>query len=237
MVPLTHALVGTVIYQELRKSRLQRWSWVLAFPLAFFSHHFLDAIPHFEKIGPLIPYRGTVWTFAVLGMIGAGLAAYVFRRNRRAGLIWLALSFWIGLGGPSAHVFRLLTALAFLGLIFYVTRKASAAACLLAGMLAVSADFVPQSFRSFGQFHDSMHYATDWGTSLYRSSNQLPLPAGWQSRLQNPYFLFGYGLELLVEGFLFLGALYLFTRPEAEKRATAERVAEIAEPVELAEGS
>jgi len=111
MTPLTHAVVGTVIYQQLRRPWAGRVGWVLAFPLAFVSHYLLDAIPHFEGVGPWLRYRDSVWVFAGFGLIGAGLSVYLYRRNRQAGLLWLTLCAWVGLSGITEPLLRPLRAI------------------------------------------------------------------------------------------------------------------------------
>lgn len=229
MTPLTHAASGTAIYQMLRRSPLRRWSWVVAFPLAFASHYLLDAIPHFEDFGPLLRYRTNPWIFLGLGMIGSGLAVYLFRRNRETGLIWLILSLWIGLGGISPPAIRLLAALACLGYLAYKTKQTDAVASLLAGMLAVAPDFVAVISRSATTFHNTMHYRLDCATRLYLYFNPPPVPRDWLVRIQNPYFLLGYSIELLVEAVIFFGSLYLFSRQRFEGGIKTQEENEIRE--------
>lgn len=210
MTPLTHAAVGTAIYRTLRSPWVGRWGWTLALPLAFVSHYLLDAIPHFERLGPLRRYLGQLWVFLAFGVIGMGLATYLFRRNREAGLIWLTLSFWIGLAGISGSLVEVLGALALLGFVAYHAKRAEAVGYVLAGILAVAADLVPRSLNGVEQFHNRMHYQVDWGTYLYFKYHSSPVPMEWRFRLQDPYFLLGYGLELLVKAGIFLGAFSIF---------------------------
>ena len=239
MTPLTHAASGAALYKMLRRSPLGRWSWVVAFPLAFASHYLLDAIPHFEGVGPfiLLKYQASFWVFLGLGMIGGGLAVYLFRRNREAGLIWLLLSLWIGLGGISPPALRLPAALACLGYLAYKTKQADAVASLLAGMLAVAPDWVFVLSRDAHLIHHRLHYHLDWATRLYLHFHPPPIPQDWQVRLSNPYFLLGYGLELLVEAVIFFLALYLFSRQRLEGEIQAEEASQTRETVDLREGS
>lgn len=231
MTPLTHAVVGTVIYHQLRHPWAGRFGWVLAFLLAFVSHYLLDALPHFEGVGPWLRYRDSFWVFVGLGLIGAGLAVYLFPRNRQAGLLWLLLSLWIGLAGTSEPMIRLVAALALFGYMAYRTRKADAVGYLLAGILAVAADLVPRTWSGAVAFHSRMHYQVDWGTYFYFKYQAAPAPLNWPNQLQNPYFLAGYGLEMLVEALIFLAGFYVFSRlrwepiPRPEMSETASAVA------------
>ena len=232
MTPLTHAASGAALYKMLRRSPLGRWSGVVAFPLAFASHYLLDAIPHFEGVGPfiLLKNQASFWVFLGLGMIGGGLAAYLFRRNREAGLIWLLLSLWIGLGGISPPAMRLPVALACLGYLAYKTTQDDALGYLLAGMLAVAPDFVTAiSSPPATLIHNRLHYRLDWATRLYLHFNPPPIPQDWLVRLSNPYFLLGYGLELLVEAVIFFGALYFFSRLRFEGEIKTEEESDVRE--------
>src|ERR1017187_5620361 len=110
MTPLTHAAVGTVIFQELRRLRWGHWGWVLAFPLAFASHYLLDAIPPFEGIVPIKDFKTNPSLILGIGVVGVVLTLILMRWNREAGRIWLVLFLWIGLGGYSFSWLRLLTA-------------------------------------------------------------------------------------------------------------------------------
>ena len=222
MTPLTHAVVGTAIFHHLRRPWAGRLAWLLAFPLAFASHYLLDAIPHFEDIEPLARYRDSVWLFVGFGLIGAGLGIYLLRRNRQAGLLWLPLSVWIGLAGISETLIRVAVALALLGYLAYRTRQANAAGYLLAGMLAGAADFVPRTWSAAVVFHNRMHYQLDWGSRLYLKFQTLPIPRDWLTRLENPYILAGYGLELLVEAVIFLAAFSVFFPLRLEPKAQPE---------------
>ena len=98
MTPLTHAAVGIAIFQRLLHPRIRPLGWVAAFVLAFISHPYLDAIPHFEDVGPLGSYRHSLYAFLGLGAIGTGLSLLLMRWNREAGWIWLIVSLWIGFG-------------------------------------------------------------------------------------------------------------------------------------------
>jgi len=179
--------------------------------LAYASHFLMDAIPHFEDVGPLVRSPGRISIFLALGFVGAGLAFPLWRLRREAGLLWLVLSVWIGLGNNAYPQLRMATALAAMCLILWKQKSWTAVGCLLAGMLAAMPDLIPFPFEH--SFHDGMHYKVGWGTRLYVTLAQSPLPLPWLGRLRNPYYLMGYGAELIVEGALFWGSLYLFTAP------------------------
>lgn len=231
MTPLTHAVVGTAIYHQLRSPWAGRVGWVLAFPLAFVSHYLLDAVPHFEDLGPLLRFRYSPGVFLGLALIGSGLAVYLYRRNRQAGLLWLALCAWVGLSGISEPLIRLAAALALLGYLAYRTRQADAVGYLVAGMLAFAADLVPRTWSGAIAFHNRMHYQVDWGTYFHRTFPSSPVPANWLSRWQDPYFLAGYSLEILAEALIFLAGFYVFMSlrwepsPRPERSASASAVA------------
>jgi hypothetical protein len=215
------------MFHHLRRPWAGRWGWVLAFPLAFASHYLLDAIPHFEDLGPLMRVQNRPWVFLGVGLIGGGISAYLYRRNRQAGLLWLALSVWIGLAGISEVLICLAAALALLGYLAYRTRQADAVGYLLAGMLAEAADLIP---RTWIGFHNRMHYEVDWGAALYLKFNPPPLPTQWLSRLQNPYLQLGYGLEILVEAAIFAAAFSVFFGLRLEPKTQTEP-SEAAAPV------
>jgi hypothetical protein len=96
---------------------------------------------------------------------------------------------------------------------------------LVAGMLALSADFFPRSWRTMHALHDAIHYQTDWGTLLYRKFVGVPVPTSWRIQSANPYFLTGWGLELFVEGCVFFAALWILSRG-----AVAESKQEVLHP-------
>ena len=232
MTPLTHAAVGMAICQHLRSRRLGRFGWAIALALAFASHYLLDSIPHIDSIGPLQGFRFSGLLFPALGLIGAGFAVYLFPRNREAGLIWILLSVWIGVAGLSGTFVHGLAAVALCGFLAYRTRRVEAAAFFLAGILAISADFVPRSIRAAAKFHDSMHFSVSWGTSLFRTFQPPPLPAGTLARLQDPYFQLGYAMELIAEAVIFLTAFWSLSRLALERKAELEPAASVPEPEE-----
>ena len=232
MTPLTHAAVGAVIFQKLRIRKLGPLGWVLALLLALASHYLLDAIPHFEQIGRLRYYGGGLVVFVGLGIIGVLFSVLLLRRNREAGWTWLVLSIWVVLGNPAYPLLRLTTAILGLGWLAWRTRRAEAVGCLMAGMLAVAPDLTPAAASMLERLHSFSHYRVDWATRLRGAFAGAPAPAGGLARLQDPYFMAGNALELLVEGLIFFGALYLLYRqlfpwsslkqPEASPRAMGD---------------
>ncbi|MBI4442006.1 MAG: hypothetical protein HY649_01370 [Acidobacteria bacterium] len=209
MTPLTHAAVGAVIFQKLRIRKLGPLGWGLAFLLALASHYLLDAIPHFEEIGQLRYYGGGLIVFVGLGFIGVIFSVLLLRRNREAGCIWLVLSVWVALGNPAHPLLRLTTAIVGLAWLAWRTRRAEAVGCLMAGMLAVAPDLTPAATSMMERLHSFFHYQVDWGTLVHLAVLGTATPAGGKNHLEDPYFLTGYALELLFEGFIFFGALYL----------------------------
>ncbi len=233
MTPLTHAAAGIVIYQKLR-SRFPRYGWALALPLAFASHFLLDAIPHFEDVGSL-KSPGRVPIFLGMGLIGAGFAWFLRRWNREAALIWLLLSLWIGVGSYSYPLLRVLTAVLGLAYFAWKSKQWAAVGYLAGGMLATVADLIPVTAGRMEQLHDAIHYQIGWGERLYFLFSSSPMPLRWRDRLQDPYFRAGYGLELLVEGVIFFGALYLFSRERFSWRTAEVDAYKVKEPAELLE--
>jgi len=215
--------------------RSPRWGllgWAFALALAFASHFVLDSIPHMDAIGPLQGFRYSVWLFLAFGLLGGGMAVFLYIRNREAALIWILLSVWIGIAGLAGTMVRGLAALALIGLLAYRTRRAEAPAYLVAGMLAVSGDLVPGPLRLLQNFHDGMHFMVGWGTSLFLRFQSSPIPSGAAARLQNPYFLLGYGLELAVEAAILLAAFLSFSRLALERKVETESAASVPEPEE-----
>jgi hypothetical protein len=209
MTPLTHAAVGTALYEKLHAHPALK---LLVFPLAFLSHYALDAIPHYEEFGPLFKYRETVWVLFGLSGIGLAFGWLIWRWNREAAGVWLLLCLWIGFGSSGPLPWRVLTALGILVGAAATRRLRTRLGYLLAGMLALSADFFPASWRTMHALHDTIHYHTDWGTLLYRRYVGVPVPSSWRIQSANPYFLAGWGLEVLVEGCVFFAAIWILVR-------------------------
>jgi hypothetical protein len=209
MTPLTHAAVGTALYEKLRAHPTLKY---MVFPLAFLSHYLLDAVPHFEEFGPLFKYRDTIWIFLGLGLLGLLFAGLIWSWNRDAARVWLLLCLWIGLGVYGPVLWRVLSAILIVGAAAATRRMRPRLGYLVAGMLALSADFFPSNWRTMRALHDTIHYHTDWGTILYRRFAGTPDPASWHVRAANPYFLGGWALEILVEACVFFGALWILVR-------------------------
>jgi hypothetical protein len=224
MTPLTHAAVGAVLCQQLGRIRWARWAWLLAFPLAFLSHYALDAIPHFEAfVAPSVP-KESFLLIAAVGLAGMAIALLLMRGNREAGRLWLVISLWIAVGPYSFSWLRVLTAALGLAYLGWASRRLRSVACLAASILSISPDLAPAGFERLASLHYLFHYRTDLALRLFRAYSESPFPEGWKAQLHNPYFLLGYGLELLIEGGIFLTAIYLFSRERlvTENRAGAE---------------
>src|SRR4051812_46151907 len=113
MTPLTHAAVGTVIYQGCRRVTPSRWALAMALPLAFASHYLIDAIPHFEMVPPpLRRYDVNLIVMIALGLIGTALGLLLMRWNREAGKILLILFWWVSIGVYAPVWLRILTGIA-----------------------------------------------------------------------------------------------------------------------------
>jgi hypothetical protein len=221
MTPLTHAAVGLAICHRVNSRAPGVLGWALALGLAFSSHFLLDSIPHLDAIGPLREFRRGMALHLALALLGTVLAALLYRRNREAGLIWLLLSVWVGIAGISGTLVRALTAIVLMVVLAFRMRRIDAPAFLFAAILAVSGDMIPGRLESLDKFHDAMHFVAGWGTSLYIQFEALP-PPPTSVRLRNPYFQFGYALELLVEAAIFLTAIWSFSRLSLDGRGIAK---------------
>jgi len=233
MTPLTHAAVGLAIYQRVRSWRPGIAGWAIALSLAFASHFLLDTIPHLDAMGPLRELRRSMWLHLALGALGAGLAALLYRRSRDAGLIWLALSAWVGIAGFSGTLVRGLAGILLMALLAFVTRHVHVPVYLLGAMLAVSGDLVPGQMEALTKFHNAMHFSMGWGASLYVEFNSWPPPQGL-TRLRSPYFLAGYGLELVIETAIFLLAMRSLSRLSLEREVETGTTLRAAEREEKA---
>ena len=209
MTPLTHAAVGTALYQKLGGRRL---TIPLAFLLAFVSHYALDAIPHFEEFGALSKYRETMWVFVAVGLVGLTFVWLIWRWNRNAAQVWMLLCLWLTLGGYGVALWRVSSAALIFAVLAASRKGRERLGYVIAGMLSLSPDFFPSRWHTARAIHDSIHYHTDWGAYLYAKFVGLPAPVLWQARATNPYFLAGWSLEMLVEGCVFFGALWILVR-------------------------
>jgi hypothetical protein len=220
-----------VVCRGVRSARLGRFGWPLALALAFASHFLLDSIPHLDAMGPLRSFRSSWLLFPAFGVTAAALTWLVYRRNPGLAWIWILLSLWLVISGFSGTILRGLAALVLVGLLFYRTRRADSPGYLLAGILAISADFVPKTVSTLANFHNGLHYNVGWGTSLFLQFQDPPLPSGLV-RLQNPYYLMGYGLEFLVEAVFFLLAFVSLSRLALDPKPAAEEAISSSQPEE-----
>ncbi len=214
MTPLTHAAVGTALYQKLQGGRRNKrtwWTTSLALLLSFLSHYVLDAIPHYEEFGPLLRYRETVWVFVAFGLIGLGFAWLLARWSREAAWICVALAPWIALGGNGPALWRLGAALLPL-VIATISPGKKHLGYVVAAMASLSPDFFPASWHALREIHQAVHYQVDWGTRLYASFVGQPVPRSWYLQITNPYFLAGWTLELIIEGAFFFGSIWILIR-------------------------
>ena len=231
MTPLTHAAVGMLVCQRVCSPRLGRFAWPLALALAFASHFLLDSIPHLDARGPLRGFRQGGFVFLLFGLFAGGLAAYLYRRNRDAGLIWILLAVWLGVAGLLGYMAGGLVALALIGWLVYRTRRADAVVIFLGGVLAVFPDTVSRTLGWMAKYHDAIHFKQSWGTSLLLLFQSSP-PSGRLARLQNPYFQMGVGLEVIVEAAIFLAAFLSCLALSFEKKAPPMPAVSAREPEE-----
>jgi len=230
MTPLTHAAVGTAICQKLHRVH---WGWVIAFPLAVLSHYLLDAIPHFEKTGPLGDAKENLVITLGLGLVGTALALLLMRWKSDAGRVWLVLFLWVGLGTYSFSLWRIFTAALGMAYVGWKNKHWSAMGYVLAGILAVAPDVMPANFTLMAELHDHAHYHTDWATRIFDAFSHQPFPETRREKLHNPYILLGYALELLVECLIFLGAVILFFRENVAEENTNRKEGKMEEALEI----
>lgn len=212
MTPLTHAAVATLICQQTRRLRCGGWKWSIALAMVFASHFLLDSIPHFEGVVPIQNYKRNVLLMVGMGSLGMVLAALLMRWNREVGRVWLVLFLWIALGFYTFSWWRILTAAIALAYIAWKSPLRQAVFYTAAGMISVLPDLMPPSLQNLTLFHRSMHYSSDWSNLVYLYFSDPPVPRTWQARLQSPPFLLAYGLELAIEGLIFVLALYFLAR-------------------------
>lgn len=211
MSPATHAVLGAAIAGSTRRI------W-LAVPLAFLSHFLCDAIFHFEAFYPLsrtlgtTHYRATIVTFLVIGCAVAPALWFFARRNT------VLVGFYLYVGAATA--------------LFALDdwRQRAAAGLLLAGLAlligeartgpwvagafaAQLPDLIRQGMEPLSRLHVFMHYTgtVDLGERLYRLFERKS-DLNFDVRFENPYYLAGYLVEVLVEVGIGLGSVYYLSR-------------------------
>jgi hypothetical protein len=222
MSPATHAVLGAAI------AGLAPRMWV-AVPIAFLSHFFCDAFYHFEAFYPLSRKLGTshqaaaLITFVALGL---ALAPFLWRYGRNDRNVQL---FYVFVAG--ACLLRLVGhwtgrtsgGLLLAAVFLLLSRSVRLSGWVLCGFAAVLPDLMRQGIAPLNRFHIFMHYegVHDLGDLLYRHFRQQPsLFVG--DRFDDPYYVAGYALELLIELAILVGSLHLMVRaskafaPESE---------------------
>ncbi len=212
MTPATHVVVAAAA-----ASRMP--GWAVALGVSFASHFALDFVYHFEAFYPLSVPGGWRYDAAMLAALGAlaavaGPAAmWLLRRDREArrfavyALLLCLLPFepaprwrlaWVALAAaawwalhPDARV-RRWTACGF-------------------------AAYLPDALRHWSpavqRIHDWFHYRGalslgDWVSLLGQGRWQLH----GNAQIYDPYYQAGFALEILLEGAILLGALYVLRR-------------------------
>jgi len=215
MSPATHAVLGAAIAGATRRSWLGLW---LAVPLAFLSHFLCDAIYHFEAFYPLsrtlgtTHYRTAVLTFVVIGLAVTPTLWFFARRNRALA------EFYVYVAAATA------------AFAFDDWRQRAAAGLLLAGLAlliggartgpwvagafaAQLPDLIRQGVEPLSRLHVFMHYTgtVDLGEWLYRLFERES-DLNFDVWFENPYYLAGYLIEVLVEVGIGLGSVYYLSR-------------------------
>lgn len=211
MSPATHAVLGAAIAGSTRRI------W-LAVPLAFLSHFLCDAIFHFEAFYPLSRTlgtthdRATVLTFVVIGLAVAPVLWLFARRNGTL------VGFYVYVGAAmAAFAFddwrqRAAAGLLLAGLAFLVG-GARTGPWVAGAFAAQLPDLIRQGVEPLNHLHVFMHYTgtVDLGERLYRLFERKS-DLNFDVRFENPYYLTGYLIEVLVEVGIGLGSVYYLSR-------------------------
>ena len=216
MSPATHAVLGAAIAGSIRRV------W-LAIPLAFLSHFLCDAIFHFEAFYPLsrtlgtTHYRAAVFTFLVVGLAVTPVLWIFLRRNR----VLMGFCIYVA-GATAAFMFedwpqRAAAALLLTGLALLIG-GARTGPWVAGAFAAQLPDLIRQGVEPLNRLHVFMHYTgtADLGERLYqlfeRKSN-----LNFDVRFENPYYLAGYLIEVLVEMGIGLGSVYYLSRRHGDE--------------------
>ena len=247
MTPLTHAALGAAIFKSTQRAKWRYGSWLLALVLAFASHFLLDAIPHFdqkvfmsergEEMYPLdaFGYKVNLPVMKMLGIGGLLLALLLMRLNPDVGKVFLVIALWIGIGGYRLTWVKILTGALALGYVAWKSANKSSVGYLLGGMMAVLPDLIPRSFTRLTAFHNYAHSRVNWASHFYFKYTQYRDLNDWHDALYSHYDLLAYGPFVLLEGMIFLGALYLLTREKFVRKNRATSRVDVMESLELPE--
>ncbi len=187
--------------------------------LALFLHFAADFLYHFEAFYPLsvlgkwdedLTMAGL---FCILLVLGAPVVVWLARRDPRVG--WFAAYGVLLSLAPfdPDKTRRILWAAAISGLWLALFRTAEMRRWVLGGLVAYLPDLLRSFLRPLDWVHGRAHYNPaldlgDWVSLLFRGRWQVPV----NDRIFDPYYLAGYGLEMLLEAAILFGGLYLLTR-------------------------
>jgi hypothetical protein len=212
MSPATHAVVGAAIAGATGRI------W-LALPLAFLSHFVLDAIYHFEAFYPLSRTLGTSHNGALAvtaGVVAALLLPLLWLLNRGGRGLG---AFYVYLGGSCAVLVfddwrvRAAATLLLAGLFLLAGREVRLAHWVIGALAAQLPDLIRAGVEPLDRFHIFMHYegSLDLGEVFYRFAHGEP-SLHFDLRFENPYYLTGYAVEVLIEVGIVVGLLYYLGR-------------------------
>jgi hypothetical protein len=213
MSPATHAVVGAALADSTRRV------W-LAIPLAFASHFVCDSIYHFEAFYPLSRLLGTTYE-------GAFAAAAAVMALLLLPVLWLLNRGGRGLG--ALYVYAAATSTV---MVFDDWRVRGALALLIAGLFLIAGsevrfahwivgalsaqlpDLIREGIRPLNRFHIFMHYDGTWdlGQIFYHLVHGEP-GLHTNVRFENPYYVTGYVVEVLIEVGIVVGLLYYLRGP------------------------
>jgi len=208
MTPATHAAVGAAAARAVPRL------WI-ALPLAFFSHFVCDAIYHFEAFYPLSQKLGTTHNQAMLiafAGVGAALAPFLWAVVRGSrDLMWFTayLAAITALRLETASGARLAGNLALAGAVLGLSRSEALWRWVICGLAANLPDLLRDWIGPLDRLHvwahyDGYHDLGDWLYRLFRGGPSLF--AG--RRFDDPAYVLGYFLEIVIEAAILLGCLY-----------------------------
>lgn len=208
MTPATHAAVGAAISGAVPRL------W-LAIPAAFASHFLLDAIFHFEAFYPLSRAIGTshdeAFVIALLAAAAAMVPAVwcVARRDRELAIFCVYLLALVFMRVEEDEIARLAMVLAVSCGVLAFSRSARIRRWTICGFAAVLPDLIRKLLVPVAQLHNWVHIPDDRGLGdlTYRLLvNAPPLFVG--DRFENPAYLLGYFLEIVIEAAILLSAVW-----------------------------
>jgi hypothetical protein len=212
MTPATHVAVAAVV-----AGRIRSLGWALA---ACFGLHFaLDFIYHFEQFFPLSVPGGWSYEKAMQALF-AGLAAvtapatlWALRRRPQAQFLAGYALLMCALPFETATRWRLIWAVLLTAAWWLLSPSADSRRWVLCGFASYLPDALRHWWPPLKKLHDAFHYTGsismgDWVSLWARGRWNV----GPNDRIYDPYYQIGYVIEILMEGAIFFGALYLLAR-------------------------